>query len=153
MSVHIELIYGKKLGLPAYSSHHFDISLKTEVASIEDVHGEVDRVYRILQSSVDEQIVNPGFMPGENGESKGNGTNGKWGCSEKQKELILKLVGENNLDRNDIEQLAIDRFGRGVTLLNKLEASGIIDELFQRTGQSNGRNGKHGRSYAQGRAA
>jgi hypothetical protein len=46
------------------SSHNFNVSLKVEVASLEDIHAEVERVYRILQTSVDEQIVNPGFVPG-----------------------------------------------------------------------------------------
>ena len=151
MAVNLELIYGKKLGLPEYSSHNFSVSLKTEVGSLEDIHEEVERVYRILQDSVDAQITNPGFVPG--GQPSGNGSNGNsWKCSEKQRDLILKLVGEHDLDRNDIEQLAIDRFGHGVTLLNKLEASGLIDELFQQTGRGNGRRNGN-RSRAHGRAA
>jgi len=152
MAVNIELTYGKKLGLPEYSSHNFSVSLKTEVANLEDVHAEVARIYQTLQAAVDEQIVNPGFVPGDAYEPKGNNGNGKnWKCSDKQKELILKIVGENNLNRDAVEQLAVDRFGHGVTVLNKLEASGLIDELLAQAGRTNGRKG--GRVHALRKAA
>lgn len=148
MAVNIELTYGKKLGLPEYSSHNFSVSLKTEVANLEDVHAEVARVYQTLQIAVDQQIVNPGFVPGAQPPTS-NGGNGKnWKCSDKQKELILKIVEEHNLDRTDIDQLSIDRFGHGVTQLNKLEASGLIDELMVKTGRSNGRRNGGNRSQA-----
>lgn len=154
MAVNIELTYGKKLGLPEYSSHNFSVSLKAEVSSLEDVHAEVARVYQTLQTAVDEQIVNPGFVPGEKHEPNGNGSNGKsWKCSDKQKELILKIVDEHNLDRNDIDQLAIDRFGHGVTQVNKLEASGLIDELMIKTGRNNGRRNNGNRIHTLRRAA
>ena len=137
MAVIIEMAYGKKLGLPEYSSHNFNVSLKVEVASLEDIHAEVERVYRILQTSVDEQIVNPGFVPGHERPAASNAPRSDaWQCSDQQKELILKIVDENQLDRNDVDQLARDRFGRGVTQLNKLEASGLIEELFQRAGNA-----------------
>ena len=47
----------------------------------------------------------------------------------------------------DSEALANERFGKGVRLLNKVEASGLIDELLDihggtnRQGTSNRRNG------------
>ena len=137
MAVIIEMAYGKKLGLPEYSSHNFNVSLKVEVASLEDIHAEVERVYRILQTSVDQQIVNPGFVPGNERPAASNAPRSDaWRCSDRQKELILKLVDEHKLDRNEVDQLAHDRFGHGVTQLNKLEASGLIEELFQRTGNT-----------------
>ena len=74
MAVNIELTYGKKLGLPEYSSHNFSVSLKAEVARLEDVPGEVERVYQILQASVYGQIVNAGFVPG--GEARPPARNG-----------------------------------------------------------------------------
>ena len=49
MAVILELTYGKKLGLPMYSSHNFSVSLKSEVASLNDIPREVERVYSILQ--------------------------------------------------------------------------------------------------------
>ena len=131
--------------MPEYSSHDFNVSLKVEVANLEDIHAEVERVYRILQTSVDQQIVNPGFVPGNERPAASNAPRSDaWRCSDRQKELILKLVDEHKLDRNEVDQLAHDRFGHGVTQLNKLEASGLIEELFQRTG--NGRaNGSRAR--------
>lgn len=155
MAVNIELTYGKKLGLPEYSSHNFSVSLKAEVARLEDVPGEVDRVYQILQTSVDGQIVNAGFVPGANAKpvSAGNGGDTKaWKCSDKQRDLVLKIIRENGIDRAEVEQLAVSRFGHGLTQLNKLEASGLIDELLGKTGR-NGRKDSTVRSFPQRRAA
>ncbi len=49
MAIILELVYGKKLGLPEYSSHNFSVSLKSDVASLTDIPAEVERVYGILQ--------------------------------------------------------------------------------------------------------
>ena len=89
-----------------------------------------------------------GYLPGTNsngnGHTNGNGNgNGhhkpqddKWACSDKQRDLILKITDENKLDKAKVDQLAQDRFGKGVKALNKLEASGLIEELLEQTGQS-----------------
>jgi hypothetical protein len=45
---------------------------------------------------------------------------------------VLKIVKEHNLDKAEIDALAVQRFGHGVTDLNKLEASGLIGELLER---------------------
>jgi hypothetical protein len=74
---------------------------------------------------------------------------GPWQCSDKQRDLILKIVREQGLNKNAIEQTAFDLFGVGVRELNRLQASGLIDDLLERTGQ-NRRNGK--RSYRRDRA-
>jgi hypothetical protein len=58
-----------------------------------------------------------------------------WKCSPKQQELILKLVDEQKLNRSTVYQQAHERFGKGVTQLNKLEASGLIDELMDGGGR------------------
>ena len=155
MAVNIELTYGKKLGLPEYSSHNFSVSLKAEVARLEDVRGEVERVYQILQASVDGKIVNAGFVPGANAKPviAGNGGDTKaWRCSDKQRDLVMKIIRENDIDRAEVEQLAVNRFGHGLIQLNKLEASGLIDELLSKTGR-NGRKDGAVRSYPQRRAA
>ena len=157
MAILIELQYGKKLGLPEYSSHNFSVSLKAEVARLEDVPGEVERVYQILQASVDGQIVNSGFVPvGDVKAPVGNGNNADstpWKCSDKQRALIVKIVDEGKLDRAEVEQLAVNRFGHGVALLNKLEASGLIDELLGKTSRSSGRQAGAVRTFPQRRAA
>ena len=157
MAVNIELTYGKKLGLPEYSSHNFGVSLKAEVARLEDVPGEVERVYQILQASVDGQIVNAGYVPGKEPAAPAS-NNAKaderpWKCSDKQRTLIVKIVSENKLNFAEVEQLAVNRFGHGVALLNKLEASGLIDELLGKTGRPSGRQAGAVRTFPQRRAA
>ena len=72
--------------------------------------------------------------------TNGNG-NGHWSCSDKQKELILKLVDEHDLDKSTVEELAHDRFGAGVRMLNKLQASGLITELIESTDKGGRKNG------------
>jgi len=89
---------------------------------------------------------------GGNGNGSGHGSsNGhevRWSCSDKQKELILKLVTENELDRDTVEEISLDRFNIGVKQLNKLQASGLIAELIELSGKSNSRqingNGRKG---------
>ena len=148
MAIHLEMTYGKKLGLPEYSSHHFSVSLKSEVANLDDLPDEVERVYHKLQASVDKQIANPGFMPGERQPAVATVHNEHgWRCSEKQQALIVKLVDEHQLDRTAVDQLAIERFGHGIRELNKLEASGLIDALLAQTG-SGTRRGRSPRRAA-----
>jgi hypothetical protein len=137
----LECNYSKKLGLPQYSSHQFSITLRTEIADLAAVQTESSRLYALLQQSVDASIQQTGFLPqangnGQNGSSTGNG-NGRqesWACSPKQRDLIVKIVEENKLDKNQVEALAQDRFGKSVRGLNRLEASGLIDELITQTG-------------------
>jgi hypothetical protein len=145
----LEANYSKKIGLPNYSSHQFSVTLKSELSDVSKVEQESARLYDILQSSVDQNIQQVGFLPSEgktNGHQNGNG-NGqhkpgldKWACSDKQRELILKITDENKLDKTKVDQLAQDRFGKGVKQLNKLEASGLIEELLEETGQTKPRN-------------
>ena len=143
----LEANYSKKIGLPGYSSHQFSVTLKSELSDVAQVEQESARLYDVLQQSVDSNIQQIGFLPGEakpngngNGHQNGNGhhkpQNDKWACSDKQRELILKITDENKLDKAKVDQLAQDRFGKGVKALNKLEASGLIEELLEQTGQS-----------------
>ena len=148
----LECNYSKKLGLPQYSSHQFSITLRTEIADLTQVQAESARLYKLLQEGVDASIKDVGFLPtngtGGNGNGRGNGhghnqnqpsENGDWNCSAKQRDLIQKIVTENNLEKAKVEALAQDRFGKGVKALNKLEASGLIEELLEQTGQNKGR--------------
>ena len=144
----LEANYSKKLGLPGYSSHQFSVTLKSELSDVSQVEQESARLYDVLQNSVDSNIQQIGYLPGTNsngnGHANGNGNgNGhhkpqddKWACSDKQRDLILKITDENKLDKAKVEVLAQDRFGKGVRQLNKLEASGLIEELLEQTGQS-----------------
>ena len=175
MAIKLIANYSKKAGLPGFSSHQFSVSLEAELVDLGDVQGEATRLYSLLQDAVDREIQHVGFVPEEgygvdpdnpNGGTNGNGhtpSNGNgsrpprrdsaWKCSDKQKDLILKLVTEHDLDRNVIEDLAIERFGHGVRELNKLQASGLIDEMLEtyastgngkRRASSNGNGGNGG---------
>jgi hypothetical protein len=145
MALKLTATYSKRSGLPGYSSHQFSVTVEAEISSIDDAAGESARLYQTLQDSVDREIQHTGFVPGaeygggaqsspQNGSAHHNG-NGAWQCSPKQKELLLKLIDENSLDKSDVEGLARDMFnGKGVKQLNKLEASGLIDRLFEQLG-------------------
>ena len=167
--------YAKRLGLPGYSSHQFSVSVETELSNMDEVNAELSRLYHDLQSAVDREIQETGFIPGdeygltngsENSHPNGNATNGNghtltngngngnnghrpdtWNCSDKQKGLIQKLISENKLDQNEVEETSVDRFGVGLRQLNKLQASGLIDELFTQCGK-NRSNGNYQRGGA-----
>ena len=149
MALVLEANYAKKLGLPGYSSHQYSVSIRTELTDLTQVEQESGRLYRLLQDAVDTAIQHPGFLPEVepqaahhrhvatpkplNGHSR-NGTattTAAWRCSDKQRELIEKIVGERQLDKTEVEQLAQERFGVGVRQLNRLQASGLIDELLE----------------------
>ena len=153
MAIIIEANYSKKIGLPAYSSHAFSVTIRTEVADLGQVEAESCRLYSLLQESVDRNIVEVGFTPDGNGHgstaprttnpaTQPNGD--QWACSDRQKELILRVVEENKLDKQEIEALAKDMFNTPVKALNKLQASGLIEELLAKyaTKKINGSNGR-----------
>ncbi len=155
MAIKLVANYSKKLGLPGYSSHLFSVSVETELVTTDDIAAESERLYQILQSNVDRQMLNTGFVPPlEYGmddakpPASSDADNitplhrkGAWKCSDKQKDLILKLVEEHALDKSEVETLAVERFGKGVRVLNKVEASGLIDELLDTHGSSNPQQG------------
>ena len=205
MAIKLIANYSKRLGLPGYSSHQFSVSVETELVTTDDIQSESERLYHLLQTNVDEQILTTGFVPpstygmdppeetnhtnGSNGSNhapngynngstnsqshaanngypnngannngaNNNGSNGAswqsgpaWKCSDKQRDLILKLVDEHHLDKADVEALALERFGKGVRILNKIEASGLIDELLDTHGNGNNQ-GHNGQGHGQGR--
>jgi hypothetical protein len=138
----IEANYSKKLGLPGYSSHQYSLTLRAEITDVSQVSAKSQELHHLMQSCVDREIQQTGFLPGEI-KPNGNGhhrqtkpTEDAWKCSPAQKDLILKITDENKLDKANVEKLALDRFGKGVKQLNKLEASGLIEELLEQTGQS-----------------
>jgi len=166
MAIKLIANYSKKLGLPNFSSHLFSVSVETELVTTDDIAAESERLYQLLQTSVDGQIQNTGFVPSEEygstpvnnnpagfirdpsgpNNARSNVTHvanwqrgSTWKCSDKQKDLILKLVDEHQLDKAEVESLAIERFGKGVRSLNKVEASGLIDELLDTYGRPDNR--------------
>lgn len=140
MSVILEVSYSKKVGLPAYSSHSCSVTLRTELADLNQLEKTNAELYARLQASVDAQLVNAGHVPTETpARTNGNGTsppaNDSWRCSDKQRDLILKITAEHALDKAAIEELAQSRFGAGVRQLNKVQASALIDELIETHGR------------------
>lgn len=155
MALKLVATYSKRLGLPGYSSHQFSVCIETEITRPEDIEDESERLYETLQRSVDEQIQRTGFVPrsgygqnGTNGSSNGshaanghrprranghngNSLHGQWQCSQKQQDLILKLIDDNQLNKHDIEAYASEQFGgKGVKHLDTKEASTLIEHMF-----------------------
>ncbi len=140
MPVIIEAHYAKKIGLPGYSSHQFAVTLRTELTELGQLERTVTDLYGRLQTAVDAELVKPGVMP-TSGETTPPvappeprpepKTEQPWKCSDKQRELILKIVHEHGLDKEQVDALAQQRFGARVRELNKLQASSLIDELLE----------------------
>ena len=71
----LEANYAKKLGLPGYSSHQYSVSIRTELTDLSQVEEESTRLYQLLQTAVDKDIQEVGFIPNAStyGTSNGNG--------------------------------------------------------------------------------
>ena len=154
MAIILETNYSKKLGLPEYSSHQYSVTIRTELGDLKQVESESARLYALLQGCVDRDIQQTGFLPANgNGHSPqpANSNNDAWACTDKQKSLILKIVEDHHLAKQDLETLAQNRFGKGVKALNKMEASGLIDELLEKHGNGNG-GGNRGSRFQKARA-
>ena len=138
MAILLQFDYGKKLGLPNYSSHNFGVSMKAEVSDPEDIPQEAERAYGILQQAVDKQMENPGFLPSPRQENQDqtNGTDPeKWNCTERQRGLIIKILSQNDLPQSAIEEVAQDLHGRPMSELGKLQVSSVISEVLDRWGK------------------
>ena len=59
----------------------------------------------------------------------------RWNCTEGQKGLILRLVHEHQLDKNEVEAMAQQLFGCGVTAMDKMQASQLIEDLLEKVGK------------------
>ena len=148
MAIKLEINYAKKIGLPNYSSHQYSVTVRTEVSDLSQVESASSQLYQQLQQAVDRDIQNPGFLPGDEGQPRqvvpfdrgGEGApstprnhaapTSSWNCSEKQQGLIEKLMKENDIAFESVDELAHHRFNCGLKQLNKMSASGLIDELF-----------------------
>lgn len=170
MALVLEANYSKKLGLPGYSSHQYMVTVRTELADLNQVEAESKKLYSLLQACVDREIQTTGFLPfprqnakaSPNGAGSGqangnhpqNGDNksGDWKCSPKQKELILDLMAEYRLEKVGLEQMAQQMFGTSVPQLNKLQASGLINEITSQHNNGSSRNGGNGHPSARPRS-
>ena len=156
MAVLLQITYQKKLGLPNFSSHSCSVSVQVEVADLSQVAEENNRLYKLLQASVDDEIQKVGFMPDATKygmiETNGNGNghqrqqNGKGdsGISDKQLDLINRVVRENNINKTEVENMAVQMFGGGVRTLNRMQGSQLIDELFEKYPRRNGSGNGNG---------
>ena len=179
MAVILQMTYMKKLGLPNYSSHSCAASLTVEIADVSVAAQESTKLYALLQTAVDNEIQQVGFMPDAttygmnngngahtngnparngNGHSNGNGyangnsghANGNghapvtirngdhWNCTDGQRGFILRIIAESSLTKQDVEEMAQQLFGAGVTSLDKMQASQLIEELLEKTGKKAG---------------
>ena len=153
MAIKLVANYSKRLGLPGYSSHQFSVTLECELHNTDNVSIEAARLYKTLQIAVDTEIQSTGFVPDEayginpiappapklNG-ARRDEPERPWRASDKQRELILKLVNDNTVDMATAEELALEMFDTGdLPSLNKIQASGLIDELLTRYGKKNRR--------------
>ena len=146
MAVLLQFDYNKRLGLPAYSSHSFGISMKAEVTDLERIGEEAERAYGLLQSAVDSQIVHQGFVSNESNEVNGSVQGQKvqpkaktdpddWNCTIRQRGLILSILERNDLNAEVVEDLADDLCGKPMADLNKGQVSAVITEILDRWGR------------------
>jgi hypothetical protein len=150
MAVKIIANYSKRLGLPSYSSHQFSVSVETELANTDNVNAEASRLYKTLQTAVDREMQSTGFVPGgEYGTEESSPThavsqraslngsqNRPWKASDKQRELVQKLVENTPIEIEVVETISEEMFGHGdLPELNKIQMSGLIDELISRYGK------------------
>ena len=163
MAVILSMTYQKKLGLPNFSSHSCSVSVTVEIPDVSVVAQESSKLYALLQTAVDGEIQQVGYMPDQSTYGMKNGTNGNsanghhhngtghsssngdtWCCTGGQKGLILRVVNESNLKKDDVERMAQDLFGRGVKALDKMQASQLIEELLEKTGKGKGQRRQWG---------
>lgn len=156
MAIKLSANYSKKLGLPNFSSHSFSASVEVELTDISQVEAEIQRLYELLQHSVDQEIQNVGFVPqAHNGQAvsngrtyqiqrQPNGSNGHhqskpvgdaWNCTEGQRGFILRIISDNRMDKQEAEDLSNQLFGVGVKQLNKMQASQLIEDLLVKAGK------------------
>lgn len=157
MACILAMTYSKKLGLPNFSSHSCSVSLTVEIPDPSVAAQEASKLYQLLQTAVDSEIQEVGFMPdatkyGILPERNGNGhqpnshsehsRNGddRWNCTEGQRGFILRIVHDNKLDKDEVESMAQQLFGIGVKQLDRMQASQLIDELLEKTGKTPARN-------------
>ena len=184
MAIKLIANYSKRLGLPGYSSHQFEVSIETEISNTSELSVETERLYGTLQAAVDAQIQQVGFVPDEHygiqaaqtpvpgafgsqttstssvRQTPPVGASGgpieptpAWKCSEKQKALIMELAVKVGLDDSALNELASRRFNKSIAILNRMEASGLIDELMNRSSATSKRSASGRNNYIRRPAA
>lgn len=159
MAVLLAITYQKKLGLPNFSSHSCSVSLTVEIPDASAAAQESSKLYSLLQTAVDNEIRNVGFMPdastyGMKPSQNGNGSNGHhlnghrdsqapsqngehWNCTDGQKSFLQRIVHDHQLNKNEVETMAQQLFRSGVKELDKMQMSQLIDDLLEKNGGKN----------------
>lgn len=155
MAIKLSANYSKKLGLPQYSSHSFSASVEVELNDITQVEAEVQKLYQLLQQSVDQEIQQQGYVPTDNttgnsratsqpkgrtqpvnGQGRAPSGTDRWNCTDGQRGFILRIVNENpGITKQVAEDLSQQLFGIGVKQLNKMQASQLIEDLLVMAGK------------------
>jgi len=167
MAVILQMTYQKKLGLPNFSSHACSVSVSVEIPDVSVAAQESSKLYSLLQAAVDNEIQQVGYLPDatsygmhqngnghppNNGNGQNRSSNDQWKCTEGQRGFILRIVADNQLDKNTVEDMAQQLFGIGVKECDKMQASQLIEELLEKTGKGNGRRRPQWRSREPARA-
>ena len=124
MAITLEANYQKRLGLPNYSSHAYSVTVRTEVSDLSKIEAASAHLYQQLQDAVDKEIQHPGFLPGDEEQPSSQvvpfnrggagappvGRNhaapaSSWNCSDKQRGLIEKLMQENDIAFESVDEL------------------------------------------------
>lgn len=63
MAVKLFANYAKRLGLPGFSSHQFSVSVEIELRDIGEAPAESEKLFKLLQQNVDQQMQETGFVP------------------------------------------------------------------------------------------
>ncbi len=153
MAVKIIANYSKRLGLPGYSSHQFSVSVEKELASTNNVSTEAATLYHTLQKAVDQEMQKTGFVPDTDYGSADQAAklatlkqtpaiaheqiqDKPWKASDKQRDLVFKIVDNSGIEIEVVEAISDEMFGHGdLAELNKIQMSGLIDELLSRYGK------------------
>ena len=135
MAIQITASVGKKAGLPHYGSKSFTLSCTKEVTDIRNLEAESIKLHELLEQIVEAQIEQDEstehIAPVNRLKTNGITTNGngEWRCSEKQRELLLKLISTHNL-AEIAEEMSREMFTCSPKDLNKLQASGLIQRIL-----------------------
>ena len=166
MAIKLIANYSKRLGLPGYSSHQIEVSIETErlygslqtavdariqqVGFVPDEHYGSQVTQRPALGASCSQMISTSSVkqtPPASAPETSVATVPTWKFSEKQQSLILELAGKAGLDDSALNELASRRFNKSVAMLNRMEASGLIDELMNRSGATSKRSASGRNNY------
>ena len=72
---------------------------------------------------------------GSNGHQQPRANGDTWNCTEGQRGFILRIISDNKMEKQEVEDMSEQLFGTGVKQLNKMQASQLIDDLLTKAGK------------------